>query len=339
MWAELENLKRQFPLLDYLRQHNWVPRQLGLQQEFVGLCPFHAESHPSFYVNAAKNLFYCHGCGRGGDLIRFVQLYFDLPFRQAVACLKQELGFVPASPGDLLEQAAAFYQLELPRHSEALEYLDQRGLRNPDLIQRLGIGYAPGGNLRRYLTVLGHRFELLLELGLVNREGRDTLYKRVVFPCRTALGSQGLTANLYGRSISAAPPHRFLPLPKGGLYAWDSVRDCPTVILVEGLFDLAVLWQAGFTNTTCGFGTLLTPAQFAQLCDRCARQVLIVFDNDASHAGQNAAQALARRLRAAGLTARVVALPDGHDPNSYFTAGATAADFTNCLDQAPEVQP
>ena len=92
MWKELEELKQQFSLLDYLRRHNWSFRRVGQQQEFVGLCPLHQETRPSFYVNAAKNVFYCHGCRQGGDLIRFAQLYFALPFRQTVAQLKQELG-------------------------------------------------------------------------------------------------------------------------------------------------------------------------------------------------------------------------------------------------------
>ncbi|MGC9949087.1 MAG: hypothetical protein ABSF64_22185 [Bryobacteraceae bacterium] len=73
--------------------------------------------------------------------------------------------------------------------------------------------------------------------------------------------------NLYGRSIGAAFPHRVLPRSKGGLFAWQSVRHFSTVILVEGLFDLAVLWQAGFRNATCAIGTHLTPAQWTQLCD------------------------------------------------------------------------
>ncbi|MCI0423225.1 MAG: CHC2 zinc finger domain-containing protein [Acidobacteria bacterium] len=67
---DLEELKRQFPLLDYLQRQHWVGRQAGSKQEFVGLCPLHAETHPSFYVNASKNLFYCHGCRRGGDLTK-----------------------------------------------------------------------------------------------------------------------------------------------------------------------------------------------------------------------------------------------------------------------------
>jgi len=330
MWEETEKLKRQIPLLDYLRRHNWSLYPVGSQQEFVGLCPLHAETRPSFYVSAAKNLFFCHGCGRGGDLIRFAQLYFDLSFPQAVARLRQELAPVLASETELLQQAVAFYQTQLPRHGEALQYLHQRGLHDASLIQRLGIGYAPGGNLRRHLIALGYPFELLREVGLVDPQGRDTFCRRVVFPCR----ERGHLRNLYGRSLASAPAHRFLARPKGDLYAWETVSTFASVILVEGLFDLAVLWQAGFLNTTCVLGAHLTPTQFGQLCDRRNRQVFLVFDADANQAGPQAARRLAQRLAAAGLIVRIAELPDGHDPNSYFTAGATAADFASCLEQA-----
>jgi len=335
MWEETEKLKRQLPLLDYLRRHHWSFRPAGSRQEFVGLCLLHAETRPSFYVNAAKNLFFCHGCGRGGDVIRFAQLYFDLPFHQAVARLRQELAPAPASEFELLEQTVAFYQTQLHRHNEALEYLRQRGLHDSGLIQRLGIGYAPGGNLLRHLTALNYPFESLLQVGLVDRQGRDSFYRRLVFPCR----DHGHLSNLYGRSLGAAPAHRFLARPKGGLYAWEAVSAFPSVILVEGLFDLAVLWQARFLNTTSALGTRLTAAQFGQLCDRRDRQVFLAFDSDANHAGQQAAYALAQRLDSAGLSARLVELPEAHDPNSYFTAGATAADFASCLQQAQPVRP
>jgi DNA primase len=114
---------------------------------------------------------------------------------------------------------------------------------------------------------------------------------------------------------------------RGGLFAWESVRQFSTVILVEGLFDLAVLWQAGFRNTTCAFGTHLTPTQLRQLSDPPGRRVYLVFDQDDNQAGQRASQALARRLQPLGLAVSMVRLPAGQDPNSYFVRGASAADF------------
>ena len=86
MGEDVETLKRRLPLLEYLRQHNWKGRPAG-RSEYVGLCPLHKETRPSFYVNTRKNVFYCHGCGQGGDLIRFVQLSRRLSFRQSLAYL------------------------------------------------------------------------------------------------------------------------------------------------------------------------------------------------------------------------------------------------------------
>jgi DNA primase len=328
MHQDLEQLKQRISLLEYLQQRNWSARRSGSRQEFVGFCPFHVETRPSFYVNARKNLFYCHGCERGGDLIRFVELSEHLSFRESLAYLKQHMA--AAAESELLDQTAAFYQLQLHRYPAAVEYLQQRGVRDPALIEELGVGYAPGSNLRRHLVDRAYSFDLLLRTGLINPQGRDAFCRRVIFPCR----QQGRAVNLYGRSIGVAFPHRLLPRSKGGLFAWDSVGVFPTVILVEGLFDLAVLWQAGFRNTTCAIGTHLTPAQLSQLGDQPGRRVYIAFDQDRNQAGQQASRHLAQRLESAGLNARIVALPPGHDPNSYFMAGATAADFLTCLQQA-----
>jgi DNA primase len=328
MDEDLERLKQRIPLLEYLQRHNWKPCRAGTRKEFVGLCPLHPETRPSFYVNAAKNLFYCHGCGRGGDLIRFAQLFLDLPFHRTVALLQQEP--TPAPVSRLLEETAAFYQFQLHRYPEAIRYLEQRGFHDPSLIEEMGIGYALGGNLRRHLAALGYSFDLLLDSGLINRQGRDAFCHRVIFPCR----QRSQIVNLYGRSIGTAFPHRLLPHSKGGLFAWESVSSFSTVILVEGLFDLAVLWQAGFRNTTSAIGTHLTPAQLAQLSDQPGRSVYIVFDQDENQAGQTASHQLALRLASAGVRARIVPLPDRQDPNSYFVAGATAADFAHCLENA-----
>ena len=263
------------PLLEYLRQQNWIGRPAG-RWEYVGLCPLHEESRPSFYVNTHKDVFYCHGCGQGGDLIRFLQLSHHLSFHEGLAYLDP-----PATREKdaiaVLEQAATFYQHQLDQYPEALGYLWQRGVYHPALIRELGIGYAPGGNLRRHLTAQGYSFELLRTAGLINAQGADALYQRIVFPLR-----QGEhIVNLYGRSIGSAFAHRFLPGSKGGLYAWEKVRHYHEVILVEGLFDYGSLRQAGFQNATCSLGTHLNDAQFRQLCDgpahrlshlRCRRQ-------------------------------------------------------------------
>ena len=167
-------------------------------------------------------------------------------------------------------------------------------------------------------------------MGLINGQGRDAFCRRVIFPCR----QQNQIVNLYGRSIGAAFPHRLPARSKGGLFAWEAVRPHSTVLLVEGLFDLAVLWQAGFRNTTCAIGTHLTPAQFDELCDPSGRSVYIVFDQDENYAGQQASRQLAQRLGSAGVTAYMVQLPPGPDPNSYFVDGATATDFAACLQHA-----
>ena len=230
------------PLLEYLRQQNWIGRPAG-HGEYVGLCPLHEESRPSFYVNTHKDVFYCHGCGQGGDLIRFLQLSHHLPFHEGLAYLDP-----PATREKdtiaVLEQAATFYQHQLDQYPEALGYLWRRGVYHPALIRELGIGYAPGGNLRRHLTAQGYSFELLRTVGLINAQGADALYQRIVFPLR-----QGEhIVNLYGRSIGSAFAHRFLPGCKGGLYAWEKVRHYDEVILVEGLFDYGSLRQAGFSQ-------------------------------------------------------------------------------------------
>ena len=98
-----------------------------------------------------------------------------------------------------------------------------------------------------------------------------------------------------------------------------------------------MLWQAGYRNTTCAIGTQLTPAQLSQLAEEPRRSVYIAFDQDDNRAGQQGSHQLALRLQSIGIRAHIVQLPHGHDPNSYFVAGATATDFTGCLERTQQL--
>ena len=285
----LDELKQQIPLLDYLQAQDWQPVRPLSGGRWMGLCPLHADRKPSFLVDSGKSLFYCYGCGRGGDVIRFAEIYHEVKFPQALALLRQWRGLAP-----LLQQATDFYRLQLHRHTEAVAYLQQRGVRSPELIEHMRLGY-------------------------------DAYVHRIVFP---------LEGSLYGRSISAsAPPHRFLPGAKGGLYAWEQARRYPEVILVEGLLDYAVLWQAGFHNVTCAMGTHLNARQWQQLCD-APRTVYLSFDADSNGSGPQASEQLAHRLGAHGIPARRIVLPEGHDPNSFLVQGGDARQFQSLLEAA-----
>lgn len=327
MGEDVEALKRRTPLIEYLQQHNWAGHPAS-RSELVGLCPLHEETRPSFYVNTRKDVFYCHGCGQGGDLIRFVQLFSHLSFRQSLAHLDPQTA-PPTDTSAVLEMASAFYRQQLDRYPEAISYLGMRGLHDPDLIRELEIGYAPGGSLRRHLTALGYSFDLLRQAGLLNANGSDAFYQRIVFPLR-----QGQhIVNLYGRSIGTTFAHRFLPGSKGGLYAWEKVRHYSELILVEGLFDYVMLRQAGFHNVTCSLGTHLNADQFLQL-GQGVRTVYLAFDVDDNRSGQHAAEQLVDRLRARAIAVCRVMLPEGHDPNSFFVQGGDAREFQSLLEAA-----
>ncbi len=308
----------QMTLLDYLEQHGWkIVRDSG-HDEVAGLCPLHRESRPSFYVNRRKQVFYCHGCGRGGGLRRLMRWLEDMP--------------APAGEGErsaeLLEHTYRFYQQHLPHSEEARTYLSARGIHDPAIIERMRIGYAPGACLRAHLARLGYARHAMVKRGLVDPSGRDVLFRCITFPL-----SEG--ENLYGRSLNQGPwRHRFLQGRKGGLYGLGRTLGLPRVMVVEGLFDVAALWQAGFDEAVSAMGSHLNNWQLAELCRGGRRLTYVCFDADRNGSGQRAARTLSIQLRHAGVESLLVTLPCGHDPASFFAAGASAADFQRCLNRA-----
>src|SRR5690349_3935485 len=319
--ATAQLVKQQIPLLDYLLSQAWRPTRRIARGRLMGLCPLHDDRKPSFLVDPGKSLFYCYGCGRGGDVIRFVELSHRVSFGEAITLLRHSSGM-----DSLLSDVIQFYQVQLHRHLEAVAYLAERGVQQPELVEQMRIGYAPGRCLRAWLMSLGYSLCDLQQAGVVTREGLDTFAHRVVFP---------LDGSLYGRSIGSAHPHRFLRGGKGGLYGWEKVRNCRQIVLVEGLFDWAVLWQAGFHNVTCSLGTGLNATQLHQLCDGASRAVYLAFDSDRNGSGQRAARQLTQRLWAHRVEAFPVDLPDGQDPNSFFVhGGGDAQQFQALLERA-----
>lgn len=305
-------------LLEYLQQHGWkIVRDRG-GDEVVGLCPLHRDHHPSFYVNRRKQVFYCHGCGRGGGLARLLR-WWEGPKRPAVA---------PLSRDRLLDRTYNFYRRQLADSQAAGAYLAARGIHDRAVIDRMHIGYAPGACLRGYLLRLGYDRPALRERGLVDDQGRDTFFRCLTFPLIEA-------QNLYGRSLgNGICRHRFLPGSKGGLYGWGQAIGSGRVIVVEGLLDLAALWQAGFPNALAALGSHLNQQQLLELCQPADRLTYICFDADRNGSGQRAAHCLSVQLRHAGVEALRVALPEGHDPASFFASGASVGDFQRCLERA-----
>ena len=305
-------------LLDYLQQRGWkIVRDRG-GDEVAGLCPLHQGHHPSFYVNRRKQVFYCHGCGRGGGLARLIR-WWEGPKHPVAA---------PLSHDRLLDRTYRFYRRQLTDSQKAQAYLAARGIQDRAVIQRMHIGYAPGACLRGHLLRLGYDRQTLRERGLVDDQGRDTFFRCLTFPLIEA-------GNLYGRSLgNSICRHRFLPGSKGGLYGWGQAIGSARVIVVEGLLDLAALWQAGFPNTLAALGSHLNQHQLLELCQPADRLIYICFDADRNGSGQRAARCLSIQLRHAGVEALRVTLPEGHDPASFFVSGASAGDFRRCLERA-----
>jgi len=318
-------LRRRFPLIPYLTQTGWKATAYSERDEVCGLCPLHRDSRPSFYVNRRKEVFYCHGCGQGGDVIRLVELLHGVDFRTALASLT---GQEEISGKRLWRDACDFYRHQLRSSVDAECYLQSRGIRDPEIVERMGIGYAPGGCLRAYLQGLGYSRAAMVSSGLVDAEGRDRLWWAITFPIAE-------TASMYGRHTDpSAGRHRFLPRPKGGLYGWGRARGGQTVIVVEGLFDLASLWQAGFSNAVALLGSHFNERQHAQLCDGRTRTVYLCLDADENGSGARAAQLWSQRLRVSGQRVLRVKLPEGYDPNRFFVEGGTAAEFSHYLEEA-----
>jgi DNA primase len=327
-------------------------------REFVGLCPFHHEKTPSFYVVDDKFFFHCFGCGAHGDAIGFIMRADNLDFMEAIERLAEEAGLaVPqATPQErerarrqktlleAAEAAAAFYEARLwsSAGTRAREYLHARGL-DPETIRRFRLGWAPDDRqaLRRGLSA-DFPDELLIEAGLLRRpdeggEASSYFRNRLMFP----IGDRAGRVIAFGGRVLGDEQPKYLNSPDSALfekgrvlYGWSAARagtvrnaegGGPGVIVTEGYMDVIALYRAGFASVVAPLGTALTEVQLQELW-RLAPEPIVCFDGD--KAGQQAAIRTLHRalpLLRPGHSLRFALMPLGEDPDSIIRRSGRAA--------------
>lgn len=325
---------------------------------YFGLCPFHNEKSPSFSVSPGKQMYYCFGCGAGGNVITFVMEYENLTFQEAVKMLADRAGVnLPeleyneevrqkeSRRAKLLEvnkEAAKYYyyMLRTPRGKAGYQYLAGRQL-SEETMKKFGLGYADGAgsDLTAYLRSKGFTDELINESGLTGfdekRGMHDKFWNRVMFPIQD---SNHRVIGFGGRVMGDAKP-KYLNSPETmifdksrNLYGLNFARTSRkgNIILCEGYMDVIAMHQAGFTQAVASLGTAFTTGQ-ASLLGRYTEDVLLAYDSDG--AGVNAAMRAIGILKEAGLRGKVIDMQPYKDPDE-FVKNMGAEAFQERIDQA-----
>jgi len=315
-----------------------------------GLCPFHSEKTPSFTVTPEKQIFHCYGCGKGGNVIKFVMEMEGESFPEAVKTLAEEAGIPVTWTSFSSEEATPFQKerktlLEAHEYSAKLyhyllqnleiarpakDYLQSRGLGDA-LIEEFGLGYAPPrwDTLTTALERKGYAPAEMETGGLLSaRQGGDgyvdRFRDRILFPIHDAKGQPIAFA---GRLLGDGQP-KYLNSPETPLFnksrtlyrlheARGPIRKTGQAVLFEGYMDVIKAWSAGVHNGVATMGTALT-AEHAAVLRRFAGEVVLCYDGD--DAGQAAAHKSIPLLEEAGFTVRVATLPNRMDPDEYISS-------------------
>ncbi|MGA8573876.1 MAG: DNA primase [Desulfobaccales bacterium] len=313
-------------------------------KNLLGLCPFHADTSPSFTVAPEKGIFHCFGCGAGGNVFSFLMQHQRLSFPEAVEELARRYGipltFKELGPEgsretrkrtlayEINQVAAGFYEATLKSAAgqPGRDYLAKRGL-TPEVIQAFHLGYAPDewDSLRRHLQNRGLSLEAAQEAGLLApRSGGgfyDRFRNRIIFPI---FDRQSRVLAFGGRIIGQGEP-KYLNSPETQLYhkgrtlyglpqAAEALRQTGVALVVEGYLDLIALQTHGIANVLASLGTALTREQ-VRLLKNLAPKVVLVYDGDA--AGIKAMHRAFPLFAQESLPVRALALPPGQDPDDY----------------------
>lgn len=324
---------------------------------YFGLCPFHNEKSPSFSVSPQKQMYYCFGCGEGGNVITFVMKYENYTFVEALKFLADRVGITLPEQEDngegrrknelrlqllaVQQDAAKYYHYLLKHDREQLgyRYLKKRELTE-ETILRFGLGFSGkgSGELYRYLKQKGYQDAVLKESGLFTFDEKgvkDKFWNRVMFPI---MDVNNRVIGFGGRVLGDAKP-KYLNSPETklfdksrNLYGLNYARSARKkyMILCEGYMDVIALHQAGFTNAVAALGTSFTSGH-ASLLKRYTNEVLCTFDSDA--AGVKAALRAIPILKGAGLSVRVIHMDPYKDPDEFIKALGTEA-FAERIEKA-----
>ena len=335
-------------------------------QNFSGLCPFHQEKTPSFSVSALKQMYYCFGCGKGGDVFQFVMELEKAPFPEAVRSVAEKCGIAIPKPRerspeerrenqqrsalvDMHREAAAFFArhlLQTPEGKVAYAYLEDRGL-NREAVTRFGLGFAPsaGDALARFLKQK-YPDNILEVCGLVGRDqgGRfyDRFRRRIMFPISNEAGK---VIAFGGRAMGDDMP-KYMNSPETPIYsksgvlyhldrAKEALRQSDFAVLVEGYMDAIAVARAGVCNVVASCGTSLAEPQ-TKLLSRFTRRIVVNYDPDT--AGQAATERSLVLLLEKEFDVRILALPpvDGKpaDPDKFLQEQGAEA-YKKLLVHAP----
>lgn len=325
---------------------------------YFGLCPFHNEKSPSFSVSPNKQMYYCFGCGAGGNVFTFIMEYENQTFPEAVKILADRAG-IALPEAELTEEqkrernkrqllleinkTAAnyfYYQLNGDQGQQAREYLENRRLSKETQIH-FGLGYASkySNDLYLYLKKKGYQDQILKETGLLTydekRGAHDKFWNRVMFPI---MDVNNRVIGFGGRVMGDGTP-KYLNSPETmlfdksrNLYGLNYARTSrkPYMIICEGYMDVIAMHQAGFTNAVASLGTAFT-AQHSILLKRYTQEVRLAYDSDG--AGQKAALRAIPILKSAGINVRVIHMDPYKDPDEFIKNLGTEA-FQERIDAA-----
>jgi len=318
----------------------------------LGSCPFHKEKTPSFTVNSEKQIFYCFGCGQGGNVYSFLMKINNMTFPEAVRHLAGKLGItLPTTFSDEEEKRRSGLKQELYRVNtlardyfarqlfseggkNGREYLRKRGIRE-EVVREFKLGYAPPvwRYLRDFFQRQGTALSLVEKSGLIISREKGDYYDRfrgrLIFPIEDIHGN---VVAFGGRIIGEGEP-KYLNSPESPVYikgnnlyglnrSRDDIRKADGVIVVEGYFDFLSLWNAGFRNVVATLGTAMT-THHADLIKRCTKNVFTLFDPD--QGGKKALERSISLFLGRNMHARVVVLPEGRDPDDFVRASGRKA--------------